>query len=205
MNTKKCSVCKQEMSILKFGKDARAVDGFKCLCKICNVKKSTVSRLKLKDPTQMYSIQAGPAVPENQKYCISCKIIKLKKAFSIERRNKDGRRTYCKSCTAQKYFRGQLVNEVEFQEMMNQQKGVCAICGIDFGDLPKRACVDHDHKTNKVRGLLCTYCNSGLGHFKDSVKFLQRARHYLLVTPASKMDKRKTTGGTNNVKPTVNG
>ena len=49
------------------------------------------------------------------------------------------------------------------------------ICGKD-----EKLVVDHDHKTGKVRGLLCNHCNRGLGHFRDNVKFLEDAVKYLM-------------------------
>ena len=42
--------------------------------------------------------------------------------------------------------------------------------------------VDHDHKTNKIRGMLCNRCNQGLGQFKDDPELLEYARIYLLAS-----------------------
>jgi hypothetical protein len=39
--------------------------------------------------------------------------------------------------------------------------------------------IDHDHKNNKIRGLLCAICNQALGLFKDNIKNLQEAIKYL--------------------------
>jgi hypothetical protein len=61
--------------------------------------------------------------------------------------------------------------------LRNAQQNVCAICGCDFGD--EAPCVDHDHKTLKVRGLLCKQCNYALGQFGDDVRLLRRAADYL--------------------------
>lgn len=62
----------------------------------------------------------------------------------------------------------------QLAEMQDAAKGICAICGTE-GELH----IDHDHKTNKVRGLLCPRCNKGLGFFRDNTKFLDSAKTYL--------------------------
>ena len=66
----------------------------------------------------------------------------------------------------------------EYENLFNNQNGKCAICFTsNFGD--KLPSVDHDHETAKVRGLLCTSCNVGLGMFKDSEVLLKQAARYL--------------------------
>ncbi len=68
----------------------------------------------------------------------------------------------------------------DYARMLNEQSGACAICrGSDFGPRAKRLSVDHCHATGAVRGLLCSWCNSGLGMFKDNVEFLEAAIAYL--------------------------
>jgi len=66
----------------------------------------------------------------------------------------------------------------EYLELSDSQNGCCAICNIDPG-IDKNLHVDHDHETGKVRGLLCTQCNSGLGMFKDRIRLLASAIVYL--------------------------
>ena len=44
-----------------------------------------------------------------------------------------------------------------------------------------RLAVDHNHKTGRVRGILCSFCNTALGKFDDSVGLLARAIEYLEV------------------------
>ncbi len=65
-----------------------------------------------------------------------------------------------------------------FQDLYDAQKGVCAICGRK-NKKKRPLCIDHDHDTGQVRGLLCYKCNLGLGMFYDSAKCLQRAIEYL--------------------------
>jgi hypothetical protein len=73
----------------------------------------------------------------------------------------------------------------EYDAMYAAQGGVCAICkrqetGKSRGsDATKLLAVDHDHKTGKVRALLCAQCNQALGMFCDSPRLLQAAIEYL--------------------------
>jgi len=64
----------------------------------------------------------------------------------------------------------------ELYERMDAQNLRCAICGILRGP---SLCVDHDHKTRKIRGLLCKKCNTGIGLLGDSADILERAAKYL--------------------------
>jgi hypothetical protein len=65
-----------------------------------------------------------------------------------------------------------------FTQRLRKQKRKCLICRCRFSKR-QRPCVDHCHKTNRVRGLLCNLCNVGLGSFRDSPIFLRRAARYL--------------------------
>lgn len=67
----------------------------------------------------------------------------------------------------------------QYASMETSQRGKCAIC-----DHEVKLCVDHDHGSGKVRGLLCRKCNVGIGIFKDSPKLLSRAILYLRYGPA---------------------
>jgi len=68
----------------------------------------------------------------------------------------------------------------DYLQLFIDQDSRCAICLQPF-ESSKTTHLDHDHKTNKVRGLLCSKCNHGLGNFKDNPDFLDRARLYLLT------------------------
>jgi len=66
------------------------------------------------------------------------------------------------------------ISPAEHAELLEKQHGGCAICGLVV-----KLCVDHNHKTGKVRGLLCPACNRGLGAFRDSTYALRAAVTYL--------------------------
>lgn len=62
------------------------------------------------------------------------------------------------------------------EEMFTRQKGKCAICKCKMSG---KGNVDHNHTTDQVRELLCTYCNHLLGNAKESVQILKSAMKYL--------------------------
>lgn len=68
-----------------------------------------------------------------------------------------------------------------FRQLELKQNGVCAICQDPPGVNPwqKRLCVDHDHETNRIRGLLCDKCNRALGILGDNVEAFERIIKYL--------------------------
>ncbi len=70
-----------------------------------------------------------------------------------------------------------------YATMLAAQNGLCAICRTsEPGGKNGRFHVDHCHETKEVRGLLCTNCNTGIGHMKHRVTFLQAAIEYLQIT-----------------------
>lgn len=71
------------------------------------------------------------------------------------------------------------VTREAFAAMLIAQSGRCASCGEAFHKTPH---VDHNHVTGTVRGLLCSPCNTGIGHFRDSTDRLRMAIVYLEST-----------------------
>ena len=66
------------------------------------------------------------------------------------------------------------LDEGGYAKMVIKQKEKCAIC-----KRKRPLCVDHDHKTGKVRGLLCRDCNLGLGMFNDDPNLIKKAILFL--------------------------
>ena len=67
----------------------------------------------------------------------------------------------------------------DYHQLLDEQNGKCAICGIDQKDASKMFAVDHNHETGQIRGLLCLYCNRMLGDAKDNIESLRKAIEYL--------------------------
>lgn len=77
------------------------------------------------------------------------------------------------------------VDAQRYQDMLHEQKGVCAICQQPerhrdgLSGKAKDLAVDHDHATGAVRALLCSACNTAIGLFGDSKELLTKAVGYL--------------------------
>jgi hypothetical protein len=67
----------------------------------------------------------------------------------------------------------------QYERMLVRQGGACKICKKKES---KALCLDHDHATQWVRGLLCRKCNFGLGAFDDDPARLIRAAGYLVIS-----------------------
>lgn len=94
---------------------------------------------------------------------------------------------YCREClltiNIKRKYKG-LNGLDDYEKMLANQNGKCGMCGTDKNNTTrngkiKRFNIDHCHKTGKIRGLLCSFCNSLLGYAKDDVKILQSALNYL--------------------------
>lgn len=132
-----------------------------------------------------------------EKRCPSCKKIKLLSEFQKNITRKDGHQSHCKECFRERYGRDtpekRRKNHIEsvykikygdYLQIYADQNGQCAICkkqikAIGNLDIKNGAHVDHDHHSNKIRGLLCHSCNAGIGYFEENIEVMNLAINYL--------------------------
>ena len=118
--------------------------------------------------------------------------------FHANKRRKNGLDYRCKSCSSgyHKERNGTEVGKAnqrernlqwcygisseKYDEMLSNQDGGCAICGTPESESKRGVLfVDHCHVSGDVRGLLCHYCNSAIGYFKDDKELMSKAMEYL--------------------------
>ena len=75
------------------------------------------------------------------------------------------------------------ITKEEYEALLAKQCYVCVVCGKP-NQHNKRLHIDHDHKTGKVRGLLCNHCNTALGLVHDDVGVLAALIQYLNANPS---------------------
>jgi hypothetical protein len=119
--------------------------------------------------------------------CSSCKEWKAPTEFSKNKQQLSGLNYACKPCMKVNTRKYNLpakygITAAKFAEMLLAQGGKCACCGGQFnmeGKASERPCVDHNHKTNEVRDLLCGRCNLAAGNVLDSAVRAAQLTEYL--------------------------
>lgn len=118
----------------------------------------------------------------------SCDRYRAKMMSTQEGRKKysDAKKAYAATPVGKRNIRNNILKHHygitldEYEEMMRDQGGLCAICGgVGRTDRDSPLDVDHNHETGDVRALLCVNCNHGLGKFKDDIERLEKAIAYL--------------------------
>lgn len=89
------------------------------------------------------------------------------------------------------------LTEDAYNSIRNEQDDKCYICERPQKRLRRPLCVDHDHRSGKIRGLLCDRCNRGIEHFKDNPLYFENAASYLRreVDYGTVPSKKKVTNG----------
>jgi hypothetical protein len=151
--SKTCSVCHREKALAHFSKNYGFKDG---LLNRCNLCKSAASKVFYKNNKE--------------------KILAHVRAHA--RRNKDK----VKNRVLKKYFG---ITLSDYNSRLEKQANCCAICNeqethkANNGNKIRSLAVDHCHKTGKIRGLLCTKCNTAIGLLRDDVLIMGRAMEYI--------------------------
>jgi hypothetical protein len=169
MDTKRCTLCGIDKSIIEFHKRTRSPDGLKFRCKTC-------CYLEKNNPVKV--------TPKKQ-VCRTCGETKAASSFCVSSSHKSGYHSSCKDCMRWKDKLNRYgVTKEQYESMVAAQNNLCAICNRPEKDVHqsgrlKSLSIDHCHKTGKVRGLLCFACNSSIGKFDDDVDLLRSAIRYL--------------------------
>jgi hypothetical protein len=119
--------------------------------------------------------------------CTRCKAEKPATAefFPPHNKKRNGLDSWCRTCRSEyrnANCRGKFRDVISDEALADIKATIteCVICGVE-----EPLVVDHDHKTGRVRGMLCNHCNRGLGHFRDDPELLEFAAQYLREMSAS--------------------
>jgi len=162
---KYCSGCKKTKTIKEFHLDRSNLDKHSYICKSCTQYKY-----------KKYYKKHRKVIIQKQKDRLAKPQNKLKRQKYLKKYRK-------KVKVIQTAWRYNLTQE-QLLALCAKFKYKCGICGKSLKLKAtkikhKQLCIDHNHKTKKVRGILCGRCNLAIGNFADSIKLLQKAVKYL--------------------------
>ena len=150
---KKCNICELDKPLNEFFRCSKCKDGRINFCRKCANDKRINKNKGIENPkNRMYNIKRG--------HPLYHRVRLLKTSYGIDLE--------------------------EYNEILSKQNNVCAICKKpETNDTWKKGksnylSVDHDHNTYKIRGILCSKCNSAIGLFIDSPELLLEAAKYLI-------------------------
>lgn len=165
VESKVCSRCRVEKAVSEFKKDARYSGGVRGICKAC-IREYDRERYR------------RPEVEAERKRRISSPKVKAQRDEALRRwaeRNPEKVRAKARKLQLKKKYGLSLE---DYRRMVAARGGLCDCCGKE--PRGKRGLfVDHDHVTEKVRGLLCYHCNSGIGRLGDDLGGVRLAEAYL--------------------------
>lgn len=162
-----CSRCKEDKPEDEFLKDKRRPNGLGTWCKKCF---SEYRKEYYKKNKNELNAKSALWAKNNLDRC-------RKSGLKYRSNNREREKN-----RALEYKYGLTIEEYSF--LLEKQNSICAICGreetaVDRNGKIKKLQVDHDHETGKIRGLLCSTCNRGIGYLQDDISIIENALEYL--------------------------
>jgi hypothetical protein len=206
---KRCTVCELVRPVEEFYKRSTSKDGYRNDCRACVSNRGREWYENNADRAREYSrnwIKDNPErAAQNRKEWYERsgreqQRIKYATMTAEEREQYNADRRADRAANPARYQRYDIDRKMrrhgctgaDYDALLTAQGGGCAICGGApagrAGAAAGRFHIDHDHVTGALRGLLCHYCNTGLGSLFDDVERLQKAISYLQAPPASRLD-----------------
>lgn len=204
---KTCSACKIEKTLDEFYKAKTGKFGVAGWCKKCDNDRKTFYLRKKSIASgkkqRVLALEAKKLLEQGLKFCHRCKEIKNVEEYHKSKNQTGGIATVCKVCAKEKHklipkykSHAKYIDNKEkqldkrliakfgitlenYNKMLEAQNNKCAICDKTDIENGKRLAVDHNHKTNKVRKLLCNNCNVAIGFLGEEPSVAIKASEYL--------------------------
>lgn len=173
---KRCCTCGETKPLGAFPRARNRPDGLYPSCRDCKNALNRAWRERNRDSENQRQRDRWKYLPAEEKERFKARMreryVSLAEEYNLASRYGHLRREY--GLTPQQY-----------DELLEQQTGVCAVCECPETKLdhrtkrPRQLAVDHCHETGQIRGLLCQDCNQALGKLGESVERVKRLLHYL--------------------------
>jgi hypothetical protein len=125
-------------------------------------------------PAERYRLNHPDEVREQQK------VYRGRNRLAVNGRRRKWSKKNAESVRASQLRARYGIEPEDYDSLLTKQNGVCAVCEKSQSNTRyKYLCVDHDHTTGVVRGLLCHNCNRALGLLKDNPRAVEKLLTYL--------------------------
>lgn len=174
-------------------------------CKVCIATKAAEYRLAKPEKTKEYAQtgnrkraaikraeriaqglpvrMCGPRETKEGRRCSRCEQRYPRSEFHshLHKGRNDTLCIYCRKCHSinrrERFFK---IKYEVMEDLLEAQSGMCKICSISISlDMGRASGIDHCHKSGKIRGILCTNCNTGIGMFFDNPIVMRKAADYI--------------------------
>lgn len=193
MITKICTACEESKEISHFYPSKSYSDGYSYFCISCFKEKARVYRnansKRLNENLKKWRDENRDKIREQSRLSYERRKIKYKSLEYLEKYRKVPKNKVEKRSNMLKNRYG--ITLEDYNLMLTSQNNVCAVCKKEEVAIDKRTgntrnlAVDHCHSTGRIRGLLCTCCNTAIGSTKENVEILNNIISYLGKTNGS--------------------
>jgi len=173
--SKVCSICNERKSVADFNisnREQKGASRYHAYCKACASEKRDTER----------EGERGAKYREEHRE----EIRRKKREYLSIPENREKNRIYAREYAKKRPEMQRIrllakygLDEAGYDILLHKQDGKCAICGKEHNGKHNVFAIDHCHKSNVVRSLLCKQCNVGLGNFFDDPEVLRKAAEYL--------------------------
>ena len=168
MKIKICTKCKIEKNINEFNKCSRNRDGRDYVCADC----------KAEGKREYYTENVERERKKRRDYGIKHKIERAEYGKQYKEKNRKRIRLDCRNYY---YLKTHGISLKQKEQMIVDQDYKCLSCGTDLRLVAHdKTCVDHDHKSGKIRGILCHHCNVCLGLLGEDVNRVYKLAEYII-------------------------
>lgn len=153
------------------------------MCRVASLKSSLITKCKKCVQKEFIKkIQKGTPAKHGKKTCSICSENLDIKCFYPNKKTRDKLRIECKSCSLIRRIKNKFNIDVTY---LRGKQIHCEICNKELfftNDSLKKSDtlhIDHNHITNKTRGIVCTYCNCVIGYCKENIQTLENTIKYI--------------------------
>jgi len=172
-----CPKCKVEKLAEDFNKSKNRSDGLSVYCKDCNKEYREINKITLSNKKKEYYKSVREEKLKYNKQYFQNNISRCKD--NNKKYYENNKQKVIKRSKVRRYKIDFGITLEDFDKRLSLQQNKCLGCGKELTEKGD-ACLDHNHTSGKVRGILCRNCNLAIGGAKDNIEILKKVIKYII-------------------------